>query len=139
MRRTTPQGIAVQVALCATLAAVAFHGCSGDSEPGDGGADEDSYVRCTETMCVAGDSICCAGAAPGTWDAMRLGCICPSSPDADADGDGDDTTDVEPDVDLDVEADVEPDTTADVDPDATPDVDPDAAPDVEPDATAEAD
>lgn len=107
--------------------------CGTDDQPGDGGDAEDVYVRCNEEMCVSGNLICCVGAEPGTWDSMRMGCICPSHADADADGDGDVVPDVEPDVEPDVDA------TPDVAPDVEPDVEaaPDVAPDVEPDATAE--
>jgi hypothetical protein len=116
-----------------------FISCGDDSEPRDTGGDEDSYFPCTETMCTEGHIVCCAEARPGTWDSMRLGCVCPPPPaDADADGDGDVTPDDTADVEPDVEPDVEADGTADVEPDATPDGSPDVAPDVEPDGTPEA-
>ena len=103
--------------------------CGGDSDPGDTGPEGDIYVPCDEAMCTTGHIICCPGAEAGTWDAMRLGCICPSHPDADADGDGDVTPDVTPDVEPDVEPDVTPDGDPDVEPDVEPDAEPDAAPD----------
>jgi len=107
--------------------------CGGDDAPGDTGDAEDIYVRCDEAMCTTGHIICCPGAEAGTWDPMRIGCICPSHPDADADGDGDVTPDMTPDVVPDVEPDVAPDVAPDVEPDVEPDVAPDVAPDVEPD------
>ncbi|MBN1769688.1 MAG: hypothetical protein JXB32_00385, partial [Deltaproteobacteria bacterium] len=104
--------------------------CDGDNDPGDTGDAEDVYLRCNEEMCTAGHLVCCVGAEPGTWDPIRMGCVCPSHPDADADGDGDVTPDVEPDVTPDVEPDVTPDVEPDVEPDVTPDVEPDVEPDV---------
>ncbi|NMC72433.1 MAG: hypothetical protein GYA57_20580 [Myxococcales bacterium] len=110
--------------------------CGGDDTPGDGGDAEDVYIRCNEEMCTSGNIICCLGAEPGTWDSMRMGCVCPTH--ADADADGDDTPDVTPDVAPDVEPDVTPDVAPDVEPDVTPDVAPDVEPDAEPDAAPDA-
>jgi len=113
-----------------------FLSCGDDTEPRDTGADEDSYVPCTEARCTAGE--CCVSGEPGTWDEMRLGCVCPTPPaDADADGDGDFTPDDTADVEPDVEPDVEADGTPDVEPDVIPDGSPDVEPDVEPDGTVE--
>jgi len=118
------------------LAVALFLGCDDGGEPRDGGGDEDSYVRCDETMCTAGNAICCSrDSAPGTWDPVRLGCICPGGPDADADGDADADADgdVTPDVEPEVDTDAEPDVPSDVEAEAEPDSVPDVAPDVEPD------
>jgi len=105
--------------------------CGDDARPGDGGDAEDVYVRCNEEMCTSGNLVCCLGAEPGTWDPMRMGCVCPTHADADADGDGE----VAPDAAPDGVADGEPDATPDGAPDGEPDAMPDGAPDAAPDST----
>jgi hypothetical protein len=86
------------------FAAMAVNACDEESE------------SCTAARCQAGNFLCCAGGAVGTWNVTTASCVCGTAPDADADADG--TGEVGADADVTVETETGPDADADADGDA---------------------
>lgn len=81
-----------------------------------GCANESLEDSCSAAACARGDSLCCAGAEPGSWNDADQRCVCSSS-DADADSDVDGDADTDGDTDSDVDGDGDADTDADADSD----------------------
>ena len=76
-------------------------------------ACDEETDACSAARCQAGNFLCCAGGATGTWNVTTASCTCGTAPDADADADGSGEVGADADADVPVETETGPDADAD--------------------------